>query len=285
MTIPSSLVKQLRDKTHAGMMDCKKALTESHGDLEAAMDWLRVKGITKAAQKSDRITSEGVIALATTAQYGSIIELNTETDFAARHAVFQTLAQNIASLGLVYSTDLLHRLLPQDNQTVEQAIQSLISHIGENIILKRTQRLEVEQGVIASYIHNRLGTHMGRIGVLVALESTVNQEQLYELGKKIAMHIVAAQPQAIDIQTLDPQRIERERNIFLEQTQNSGKPENIIEHMVQGRLRKFYEEVVLMEQIFVIDGRSKVKDVVAEYQKQWNAPVLIKDFIHFRLGQ
>lgn len=285
MTIPSSLVKQLRDKTSAGMMDCKKALIENNGDLEAAIDWLRVKGITKAAQKSDRITSEGVIALTTTKHHGSIIELNTETDFAARNETFQTLAQKIVSLGLEYTDDLLQAILPQENQTVEQAIQSTISQIGENIVLKRTQRLEVQDGVIASYIHNSLGTQMGRIGVLVALESPAEPEKLYELGKNIAMHIVATSPKAIDVENLNTATIERERNIILEQTKHSGKPEKIIEQMVQGRLRKFYQEVVLLEQVFVIDGKTQVKDVLATYQKQWNVPIQIKEFVHFRLGQ
>jgi elongation factor Ts len=273
--ITASLVKDLRDKTGAGMMDCKKALTETQGDLEAAVDWLRKKGLAAAAKKAGRIAAEG------------LVEVNAETDFVARNAQFQAFARAAAEQALAVGGDLARTgaaALP-DGGTVAERLTGLIATIGENMSLRRAAALSVPAGVVTSYIHNAAAPGLGKIGVLVALESTGDAEKLSALGKQIAMHVAAANPSALDIASVDPAALDRERAILSEQAAASGKPPQVVEKMVEGRLRKFYEETVLLEQVYVVDGESRVKDVVAATAKEIGAPVRLAGFLRYALGE
>ena len=281
--ISASLVKELREKTGAGMMDCKNALTENNGDIESSVDWLRTKGLAKAAKKSGRVASEGLIAISSSDSFSVIVEVNSETDFVARNESFQNVANTISQLGLLSSSidDLKIQKIENKDINVEEYITEMISSIGENINLRRMIRFESSNTNIASYIHGQVSEGLGKIGVMVNLKSTVNNEMVNELGKKIAMHIAATNPLSISIEDIPSDILERERNILIEEARESGKPEEIIEKMIEGRLKKFYQESVLLEQTYVIDGESRVADVL----NSLDSPVEIIDFVRYELGE
>ena len=286
--ITASLVKELREKTGAGMMDCKKALNETQGDLEGAVDWLRKKGLAAAAKKSGRVAAEGLVAVATAGTKGAIVEVNAETDFVARNDKFQAFAAKSAELALATGGDveaLKAAAYPGTSHTAQDELTSLIATVGENMNLRRSVTLSVPAGVVVSYVHSAIAPGLGKIGVLVALESTGDAGKLADLGKQIAMHIAAARPDALDIADVDSSSLERERNVLAEQARASGKPENIIEKMVEGRVRKYYEEVCLLEQTYVIDGETKVRKVVENAAKDIGAPVKVTAFTRFALGE
>jgi len=286
--ITASLVKELREKTGAGMMDCKKALTETSGDLEGAVDWLRKKGLAAAAKKAGRVAAEGLVAVATTDTVGAAVEVNSETDFVARNERFQAFANEAARQALTGNGDLdalLQAPYPETGRTIGEEVTHMVATIGENMNLRRIARIEVGSGVVASYVHNALAPNLGKIGVLVGLESTGDRNRLAELGRQIAMHIAAARPEAVNIEDVDSTALDRERNVLADQARASGKPEEIIAKMVEGRLRKYYEEVVLLEQVYVIDGENKVRKVVETVAKEIGAPIKIVGFTRFVLGE
>jgi elongation factor Ts len=283
------MVKSLRDRTGAGMMDCKQALIENNGDMDAAVDWLRKKGLAKAAKKSGRIAAEGLIGLALKGKLGAVVEVNSETDFVARNAQFQDMVRDISRLALDAGGD-LNRLLalpyPGKSLSVEDHVKEMVATIGENMNVRRTATVSAETGIVADYIHNRAADGLGKMAVLVALESTGDQAKLAEFGRQLAMHIAAANPVAITPEALDPELIERERAIYLEQAKASGKPQNIIEKMVEGRLRKeFFQQVVLMHQVFVVDGKSTVEQAVKAAEKTVGAPISVTSFVRYALGE
>ncbi len=286
--ISSALIKQLREKTGAGMMDCKKALEESGGDFEQAVDWLRKKGLSAAAKKAGRVAAEGLIAIAAEGNKAAVIELNSETDFVAKNETFQELAKKIAASALETKGELdaLKQFsCKETGKTVEELVTEHIATIGENLGLRRADYVEVSEGIVASYIHSAVAPNMGKIGVLVGLESSGDKEKLAELGKQLAMHVAAAKPDSLDVEGLDPALVQREKDVLTEQARASGKPDNIIEKMIEGRIRKYYEEVVLVEQLFIIDGKTKVSQVVAEAEKAAGAPIKITGFVRFALGE
>jgi elongation factor Ts len=286
--ITAARVKELREKTGAGMMDCKKALAETAGDLEGAVDWLRKKGLSAAAKKAGRVAAEGLVGAAVEGRIGALVEVNSETDFVARNDKFQAFVATVSKLALGTGDDaeaLKAAAYPGTGRTVADELTHLIATIGENLSLRRAATLSVGAGAVTSYIHNALVPGLGKIGVLVALESTAAAEPLTALGRQVAMHVAAANPQALDIASVDPKSLDRERDVLREQARASGKPEAIIDKMVEGRLRKFYEEVVLLEQVYVIDGESRVKDVVAAAAKQLGAPIKLTGFVRFALGE
>lgn len=286
--ITAALVKRLRVETGTGMMDCKKALMETDGDMEAAVDWLRTKGLASAAKKADRVASEGLVGVAGGAGGAAIVEINAETDFVARNESFQDLVRTVAALAIENGETidaLAAAAYPGADGSVSETVTALISTIGENIQLRRCAALSVGTGIVASYIHGASAPQLGRIGVLVALESTGDEAKLMALGKQIAMHVAAARPESLSIDDLDQEVVERERNILGEQARESGKPEEIIEKMVQGRLRKYFEEVVLLEQVFVIDGENKLAKVIENAAADVGAPVKIGGFVRFALGE
>ena len=281
--VTASLVKELREKTGVGMMDCKTALKENNGDIEASIDWLRTKGIAKAAKKEGRIASEGLIAVEKIDNVASIIEVNSETDFVARNEDFQNIVKKLSILSTKSNNleELLEKQLDEKDIKVKDYITEMIASIGENINLRRIDQISVTKGVIASYIHNQVVEGMGKIGVLVGLESEADNNQLEDLGKKLAMHIAATNPISINIEDIPTDVLEREKNILKEEARASGKPEDIIEKMTEGRLKKYYQESVLLEQIFVVDGESKISDILNSLDK----PVKIKEFIRRGLGE
>ncbi len=287
-TITANMVKDLREKTGAGMMDCKAALNEAAGDMEAAVDWLRTKGLAKAAKKAGRVAAEGLIGLAADAKDAALVEVNSETDFVARNQKFQAMVTAVAEAALNTKGD-LDRLgkakYAGGKATVADTLKEMIGSIGENMTLRRTAYLAAKKGVVASYMHSMVAPGLGKIGVIVALESAGDPEQLKGLGRQIAMHIAAANPQAVDLESLDKSVIERERAVLTEQAKESGKPAAVIEKMVEGRLRKFYEEVVLLAQAFVFDPETTVGKVVAAAEKDLGAPVKITGFHRFALGE
>ncbi len=286
--ITAALVKELRDKTGAGMMDCKKALTETGGDLEAAVDWLRKKGLSAAAKKAGRTAAEGLVAAAVSGTKGAAVEVNAETDFVARNEQFQAFAAQVAELALEAGGDIeaLKAMdYPGSGRSVAEELTNLIATIGENMNLRRTAALEVSDGVVCPYIHSAVAEGLGKIAVLVALESTADKAKLTELGRQIAMHVAAANPQALDVESVDQAMLDREREVLSEQARASGKPEEIVAKMVEGRMRKYYEEVVLLEQVYVIDQESKVKKVVEQAGKDLGAPVRLAGFVRFQLGE
>ena len=286
--IPASLVKELREKTGAGMMDCKKALTETGGDIEGAVDWLRKKGLAAAAKKAGRVASEGLIGLVVAGTNGAVVEVNSETDFVARNEEFQGFVETVAGLALGAGSDieaLKQTPYPGVGKSTEDRLTDLIAGIGENMNLRRTAALNVDSGLIASYMHNAAKPGLGKIGVLVAVETGVEADKLAELGKQLAMHVAASNPQAVSREDLDAAVLERERNVLAEQARASGKPENIIEKMVEGRLRKFYEEVCLLDQTWVMDGESQVAKVLEAAGKEAGGEVAIKGFVRFALGE
>ncbi len=285
--ITAALVKELRETTSAGMMDCKKALTETDGDVEAAVDWLRKKGLAAAAKKAGRVAAEGLIGVMTDAPRGAIVEVNSETDFVARNQAFQGFVRQIAELALDAGGDLeaLGAAAYPGGGTVGEALTGMIGKIGENMSLRRTAALQVSQGVVAAYVHNQAAPGLGKIGVLVALESAGNADKLAAFGKQIAMHVAAAAPHAVSAEDVDATALERERSVLAEQARASGKPEDIIEKMVQGRLRKYYEEICLLDQTFVFDSESKVRQAVEAAGKDAGAPVAVAGFHRFQIGE
>ena len=287
--ITASLVKELRDKTGAGMMDCKKALTESDGDMEAAIDWLRKKGLSKAAKKADRVAAEGLVGVKSDGKTGAVVEINSETDFVARNEQFQKLVGEITDLALSAGGDLdklLGAKMSDSPMNVEDYVKEMVATIGENMTVRRTAALSVDEGVVSAYVHNKSADGMGKIGVLVALESSGDSEKLGDFGRQLAMHVAAASPLALTPQELDSGVIDRERAIYLEQAKASGKPAEIVEKMVEGRLRKeFFQQVVLLQQTFVIDGKATVEQAVKASEKTIGAPVKIAGFMRYALGE
>jgi elongation factor Ts len=289
--ITAALVKDLREKTGVGMMDCKKALEETKGDLEAAIDWLRAKGLSKAAKKADRAAAEGIVAIALGVDHGAVIELNSETDFVARNADFQKAATDFAKIaGGVHGHDALLNAT-HAGATVSDAVSQLIATIGENITLRRSARLSVENGVVAAYVHSKVdgADHLGRIAVLVALESTGDKAALESFGKKVAMHIASAAPLALSEAEVPADRVEREKAVLLEQLKEDpkaqGKPQQVLDKMIEGRMRKFFEESVLTKQAFVLNPDQTVEAAVAEAAKAVGAPVKISGFVRFAVGE
>ncbi|MGH7023261.1 MAG: translation elongation factor Ts [Caulobacteraceae bacterium] len=291
--ITATLVKALREKSGVGMMDCKKALQETHGDMEAAVDWLRAKGLAKAAKKADRVAAEGVVALATRADgagmTAALIELNAETDFVARNEGFQSLARRIASAALDVEggVEALRAAKLDDGQSVAEAVTHLVATIGENMVLRRFARFQVNSGAVGAYVHGALAgaPDLGRIGVLVAVEGTGDQAVLKELGRNVALHVAAAAPLSLSVEDLDPAALEREKAIFTEQALASGKPPQVAEKMVEGRLRKFYEEAVLLKQAYVRDPDETIERLVAAAGKASGAPANIRGFARLALGE
>jgi elongation factor Ts len=280
--ITAAMVRDLREKTGAGMMDCKKALSETAGDMEAAIDWLRKKGLSAAAKKSGRVAAEGLIGVASGPNTAAMVEVNAETDFVARNEMFQAFVSEVAGLALSVGEDveaLKRATYPGTTHSVADELTRLIATIGENMTIRRARRLQVESGTVATYVHNAIRPGLGKIGVLVAVEGASELAALEALGRQVGMHVAAARPEALDISGVDPAALEREKDVLTEQARASGKPENIIEKMVEGRIRKYYEEVVLLEQVWVHDGESRVKAVAKK------AGVAIKGFARFQLGE
>lgn len=286
MSVTAALVKELREKSGAGMMDCKKALNETNGDMDAAIDWLRTKGLAAAAKKSGRVASEGLVAISVSGTLGALVELNSETDFVSRNDDFQTFAKTLSSLALTASgIEALKAMdYPNTGRTVAEELTHKIATIGENMSLRRMEKVSVESGAVVPYIHNATADGLGRIGVLVGLSSSADSAVLSGLGKQIAMHIAATTPASISVDDLDPEMVARERDVLIEQAKASGKPQEIAEKMVEGRLRKYYEEVVLLEQTFVIDGETKVGNVIEAAAKDAGADIKLTHFAHFILG-
>ncbi len=286
--ITAAMVKELRETTGAGMLDCKKALTETNGDMEQAVDWLRKKGLASAAKKASRIAAEGLVAVAVDGNAGAVVEVNSETDFVAKNDIFQDYVKDAATVALLRNgevCDMKTFQCPKVNKSFEERLTDMIAKIGENMNLRRAKRIEVADGAIASYVHNAVQPNLGKIGVLVALESAGDKAKLAELGKHIAMHIAASNPLFLDVASVDPAAVEREKAIFSEQAKASGKPENIIEKMVEGRVRKYYDEVVLEEQAYIMDPDKKVKQVIADAAKEMGADIKLKEYVCFRLGE
>jgi elongation factor Ts len=286
--ITASMVKELRDKTGAGMMDCKAALNEAGGDMEAAVDWLRAKDLSKAAKKAGRVAAEGLIGMAADAKAAALVEVNSETDFVARNDKFQEMVRTVAADALKAKGD-LEKLASSKfgggKLSVADHLKEMIGSIGENMTLRRSAHLAVKDGALGTYMHNTLAPGLGKIGVIVALESKGDVEALKNFGKQVAMHIAAANPQSIEVDSLDPALVERERAVLAEQAKESGKPAAIIEKMVEGRLRKFYEEVVLLSQAFVHDPETTVAKALADAEKEAGAPIRITGFHRFALGE
>ena len=289
--ITAALVKTLRERSGAGMMDCKRALTETGGDIEQAADWLRTKGLSKAANKADRVAAEGLIAVALRqdgpGMVGAAVELNAETDFVARNQLFQAAAREVAqaALDVEGGVDKLVAARARDGRPISDLITSLIATVGENMMVRRSARFVVKQGVVAAYVHNASAPDLGRIGVLVALESAAEAAALSDLGRKIGMHIAATSPLALSAADVDPAAVERERAIFTEQALASGKPPNVAEKMVEGRIRKFYEEVVLLKQSFVMNPDQTIEQLLADSGKALGSAVHLTGFVRLALGE
>jgi elongation factor Ts len=285
--ITAASVKELRERTGAGMMDCKKALAENEGDMEASVDWLRAKGLAAAAKKAGRTAAEGLVGVAVEGTKGAVVEVNSETDFVAKNEQFQDFVRNVSALALAANGDVeaLKGAAYPGGGTVEEKLTANIATIGENQSLRRTALLSVNEGAVVSYVHNAVVPGMGKIGVLVALESGAAADILAALGKQIAMHIAAANPLALNAEDLDPALIERERAIAIEKAKESGKPENIVEKMVEGSMAKFRKENALLSQLFVIDNKTPVAEVVAQVGKDAGSPITLKAFERFQLGE
>ena len=285
--ITAALVKELREISGAGMMDCKKALVETAGDKEAAVDWLRKKGLAAAAKKSGRVAADGLVGIVAEGNTGALVEINCETDFVARNEQFQGFVAAVAKLALkAPDVEALKAMqLPGEGLTVAEKLTQLVATIGENMQLRRTAKLSVSNGTVAAYMHNAVVPGLGKIGVLVGLESTGDKAKLAALGKQVAMHVAAAKPLALSADQLDKAAIDRERAIYAEQAAASGKPAEIVAKMVEGRLRKYYEEVVLLEQAYVHDDKVRVKQAVEQAAKEAGAPVKVAAFERFALGE
>ena len=284
--ITATMVKDLRDKTGAGMMDCKAALGETSGDMEAAIDWLRKKGLSKAAKKAGRVAAEGLVGVAMGKRSGALVEVNAETDFVARNDQFKEFVKSAAQLGLEADGD-VEKLLTKNmgGATVDATLKELVAKIGENMSVRRATALAVSEGVVANYVHNATSPELGKIGVLVALKSKADEDKLMALGKQIAMHVAAANPLALTQAHLSKDVIERERAVQAEIARQSGKPESVIEKMMEGRMRKFYEESVLMNQVFVIDGETPISKVVEKASKELGAAIEIEGFVRYQVGE
>ena len=284
--ITAALVKELRDKTSAGMMDCKKALNETNGDLEAAVDWLRTKGIAKADKKASRIAAEGLVAVALDGTTGALVEVNSETDFVARNDGFQAAVSEVAGLALtVNSNEELASAATASGDDVTEMFKKLVGKIGENMTFRRMAKLTVSDGVVAGYIHNAVTDGMGKIGVLVALESTGDKAKLEDLAKKIAMHVAATNPLALSVDDLDPAVVQKERDMLKAEALESGKPEAIVDKMVEGRMQKFFKESVLLTQIFVMDGERAIAKVIEDEASALGADVKMTGYVRMGLGE
>ncbi|MEM9495192.1 MAG: translation elongation factor Ts [Pseudomonadota bacterium] len=289
--ITAAMVKELRETTGAGMMDCKTALNENDGDMEAAVDWLRTKGLAKAAKKAGRTAAEGLVAVTVedkgAGATGVLVEVNSETDFVARNEIFQAMVADVAQAAVGVDGD-LEKLrgaaFPGVDKSVDEHIAEMVGKIGENMALRRASGISVDEGVVAAYVHGQVTDGAGKIGVIVGLKSSGDKEKLNALGKQIAMHVAAARPLAARVENLDADVVAREKDVLAEQARASGKPEEIIGKMVEGRLRKFYEESVLLEQVFVIDGENKIKAVLENAKADVGAPVELVDFVRLELG-
>ncbi|MFK5979169.1 MAG: translation elongation factor Ts [Rhizobiaceae bacterium] len=287
-TITASLVKELRDKTGAGMMDCKNALKENDGDIEASIDWLRTKGIAKAEKKSDRVAAEGLIGVASEGSKSAIVELNSETDFVARNEQFQQMVRDVAKTALAGDgavEAIAASTISGGEASVSDTITKAIGTIGENMNLRRAAVMEVANGVVATYVHNAAGEGLGKMGVMVALESTGDADALTAIGKQVAMHVAATNPVAATQDEMPADVVARERAIYVEQAAESGKPENIVEKMVEGRMRKYFQESVLLSQTFVIDGENTVEQAIKNAEASVGAPITLKGFIRLALGE
>lgn len=288
--VTAAMIKDLREKSGAGMLDCKKALEESNGDLDAAVDWLRAKGLSKAAKKSGRTTAEGLVAIASSAdnKRAVVVEVNSETDFVARNEQFQVLARDIATLAAASGAndvDAVANAKMANGKTVTESVTEAIATIGENMSLRRATALSVNEGIVATYMHNAVVPGLGKIGVLIALESAAPADKLQELGKKLAMHAAAAKPEFLDVSSVDADALNRERSVLTEQAREQGKPEDLVAKMVEGRIRKYYEEVVFTEQVFVMDGETKISKVIEAASKEAGSPIALKGFARFALGE
>ncbi|HEV2188994.1 MAG TPA: translation elongation factor Ts [Stellaceae bacterium] len=289
--ITAALVKELREKSGAGMMDCKRALEESKGDIEAAFDGLRKKGLAAAAKKAGRVAAEGLVGVATAAKVGAVVEVNSETDFVARNELFQAFVRSVAALAVAQDRDaetLKAASFAGNGKTVEGELTDLIARVGENMVLRRVTRLTVGQGHVASYVHSAVSPGLGKIGVLVALESAASEDRLAPLGRQLARHVAAASPQYLDRSSVPAAALDRERAVLREQALESGKSTDIVDRMVEGRLRKFYEDSVLLDQVFVSedsDGESRVGKVIEAASKEAGTPIKIAAFVRFALGE
>jgi elongation factor Ts len=286
--ITAQMVKELRDATGVGMMDCKKALAETNGDMDAAVDWLRTRGLAKAAKKAGRLAAEGLVGIAVEGTKAAIVEVNSETDFVARNEQFQSIVGNIARLAVAANGDvtvLSEMPYPGTGRSVSAELTDAIAKIGENMNLRRSDVVEVKDGVVGSYVHNTVKAGLGKLGILVGLESTGDKDKLLALGKQIAMHIANTNPMSVGPEDIDPEVLAKEKAIFTEQAKESGKPPEIVAKMVEGRVRKFYEEVTLLAQVFVIDGETKVGDVLKKAEKDVGAPIKVTKFVRYALGE
>tara|TARA_Y100000588_G_scaffold383983_1_gene474386 strand:- start:605 stop:1531 length:927 start_codon:yes stop_codon:yes gene_type:complete len=287
-TVSAQMVKALREKTGAGMMDCKKALGETSGNLEEAVDWLRKKGLSAAAKKADRVAAEGVVAFSVNEGYGSLVEVNAETDFVSRNEAFQEFASTLANLVLEHGDSIDNLKIqeyPGTGRSVDEQLTHNIATIGENMTIRRAIRIEADGGTVVPYMHNAIVPGIGKIGVLVAIKSEGAKDKIESLGKQLAMHVAATAPQSLSVAALDPSLLEREERILREQARASGRPDDIVEKMVLGRLKKFYQEVVLLEQTFVIDNETKVSEVIEKTSKDLGKPVELVTFHRLSLGE
>jgi elongation factor Ts len=284
--ITAEMVKELREKTGAGMMDCKAALNESGGDMEASVDWLRKKGLAKAAKKAGRVAAEGLIGTALAGTKGAVVEVNSETDFVARNDLFQGLVKMVAQVALDVGTDVekikAHKV---GAQSIADALSATIAKIGENMTLRRAAVLSVGKGVVASYVHNSVGEGLGKIGVLVGLESAGKTDELNDLGRKIAMHVASANPQAVEPSGLDPALVARERDVLADKFRAQGKPDNVIAKIVESGLKTYYKEVCLLEQPFIFDDKKSVAQAVKEAEGSVGGPIRVAGFVRFALGE
>ncbi|TPJ72509.1 translation elongation factor Ts [Mesorhizobium sp. B2-7-1] len=287
MTISAAQVKELRDLTGAGMMDCKAALNETNGDMEAAVDWLRKKGISKADKKAGRTAAEGLIGVDAGVREAAIVEVNSETDFVARNEQFQELVRNVAKVALAYGATeaVAAAKYPGSDKSVTETVKDAVGTIGENINFRRSAKLTVPHGAVATYVHNAVADGLGKLGVLVAIETTGNEHAANAFARQVAMHVAATSPMALTAEEVDPAAVEREKAIFADQARQTGKPEAIIEKMVEGRLRKFYEEVVLLKQAFVLNPDITVEKALKDAEKEIGAPAKITAYLRFALGE
>lgn len=288
MSVSAAQVKELRELTGAGMMDCKAALAETNGDIEAAVDWLRTKGIAKADKKAGRTAAEGLIGVAAEGAAAVVVEVNSETDFVARNDAFQQIVNNVAQAALATdgSVEAVSSAgYPESGKSVADTIKDAVGTIGENLNLRRSAKLAVSAGVVASYVHNAVADNLGKLGVLVAIETTGNADAARAFARQVAMHVAATNPLATTAEEVDSAAVEREKDIFSAQARESGKPENIIEKMVEGRLRKFYEEVVLLKQAFVLNPDVTVEQALKDAEKEIGAPAKLTGFVRFALGE
>ena len=288
MDLSASMVKELREKSGAGMMDCKKALVETNGKMEDAIDWLRKKGLSAVQKKSSRVAAEGLIGVSINGRKGAMIEINSETDFVARNELFQDFVNTCSKLITSSKVDietLKNLSFPDSDRSVEQELNNNIATIGENMNIRRLEYLEISEGVLVSYIHNKVTETLGKLGVIVAIQSKANDNKLLDIGKQIAMHIAATSPKSLNIDNLDNDIVQREKDVLIDQAISSGKPKEIAEKMVQGRMQKFFQEVVLNEQISVIDGETKIKDLLNRLSTDLGTEVIIKDFKILKLGE